>query len=1071
MVDERTGRRITRPQECVESGEIPRSQGNLNMKNYMRVLLQTSAITAVAISTAAAQDVPNDETEGDDEVVVTGSRIKASTFSSPVSMDVLSVDDARIEGIADIAGLLQTATAASGSSQVNSASSNAFVQNGGLGSETVGLRGLAANRTLDLINGRRAGPSGVRGSVSSFDLGSIPLVGIERVDILKDGASSVYGSDAIAGVINYVTDKSEGGEIDLFTSIPENGGGEVFRGSATYGKTFDHGRFRITGDYIKEEELTRGDREYLDCSENYTFTDASLSTRADNIDPRTGTPTCGGSPWGHVWVYQTGGAADNIAQNPRNLIFQFDRGNNLAGLVPGIPTSLDGTGIIAPAGWYQVDYDQSHIDGLPAWAGIDVSNNNPNTVYDTYSPLERAESVIPSRERITLMFDGEYELDDNITAYGEALFNRRQTYSNAQKQYWTYQYGANDVFGDDQVNPNFLYQDWGGTNTWFSPTAIADHGDQETTVDYYRLVGGLRGELSENMVLPGWDWDVYVQHSKSSGEYWEEFIRSDSTTGQFFQRGSCAGQTTSGATGEDGASIAGIPCIDVRWFDPGFLAGELTDAERDFLLTSDVGQTDYTQTTIEGYLSGEVLKLPAGQLSAALGVFYQDDEIYDRPSDTILAGNGFSESNAGITEGSQSTKAIYAEARIPLLKDVTLFDDLTAVVSGRFTEITSERVTGETVTVDGFNYRATVDWKVSDILRLRGSIGTSFRAPGLFEQFLADETGALRQSAIDPCVGWGTGVANGSITPQVGQNCAALGIPDDYTGAPIAAQIITGGGFGVLEPETSDNKTIGFVLTPGFADLSLAVDYFEIQINDEISTLSASQIVTGCLDSANIANEPLCDLFDRGLDATGPFRIDEVRASFININTQSNKGLDFTARYRTDTPWGPVSVNTQWSHQLEDEILLLADGNSQFLNGGVGEPEWTGLGNVSLQATDNWQIRYSFDYIGKMDTLRTRFDDIEDYSTQIGADGGFTLNQDGTTVYTKFILEPTWYHSISTQYEMDGGWTFRAGINNIFDEHPPASTLSQTWGNTIGLGSQYDLRGRRAFLNVSKKFG
>jgi iron complex outermembrane receptor protein len=1042
------------------------------MNKFTRVLLATSAMSAVALSSAMAQDVVEDENQDGDEVVVTGSRIKSSTFSSPVSLDVLEVEDARVEGIADIAGLLQTATAASGSSQITAAISTAFVVDGGLGAETVGLRGLAANRTLDLINGRRAGPSGIRGSVNSFDLGSIPLVGIERVDILKDGASSIYGSDAIAGVINYITDTSEGGEVDLFTSIPEDGGGEVFRASATYGKNFDGGRFRITGDYIKEEELARIDRDYLDCQTNYTFTDASLSTRADNIDPRTGSPTCGGSPWGQVWVYQSGGRADNIAQNPRNLIFQFNRSGQLGNLIPAIPQSLDGTGIVAPAGWYQIDYDQSHIDGLPAWAGVDVSNNNPNTVYDTYSPFEQRESVIPERERYTLMGDVEFEITDSVTAYGEALYNRRQTYQNAQKQYWTYQYGANAVFAPgDPLIQDAVYSEWGGTNTWFSPTPVVDHGDQETTIDYYRLVGGLRGDFGDDTALAGWSWDAYIQHSKSEGEYWEQFVRNDSIADFNFQGTSCVGQTSSGATGEDGANIAGVPCVDVRWFDPDFLAGNLTQAERDFLLTDDFGQTDYTQTTIEGYMSGDLFSVPAGEVSTAFGVFYQADEIYDRPSDTILAGNGFQESNAGITEGSQDSVAIYGEALVPILSDYSLFQNVTAVVSGRYTEITSKRVTGESIKVDGFNYRATLDWEMTDAFRVRGSIGTSFRAPGLFEQFLADETGSARQGDIDPCVGWGTAVNTGDITQQIADNCNALGIPEDYTGAPISAQLVTGGGFGFLEPETSKNKTIGFVLTPSFADLSLAVDYFDIEINDEISTLSAGQIVTGCLDSASFPNEPLCDLFNRAGDATGQFRIDQVNATFININSQVNKGIDFTARYRTDTKWGPISVNTQWSHQLEDEVLLLADDSRQYLNGGVGEPEWTGLGNISYEPTENLLIRYSFDYIGKMNTLRDRFDDVEDFSQFLQADGGFTLNQDGTTVYAKYLLEPTWYHSLSAQYEMDGGWTFRAGVNNIFDEHPPASTLEDTYGNTPGLASQYDLRGRRAFLNISKKFG
>ena len=133
------------------------------MKKFTGMLLATSAISVLALSNAMAQDVVEEEEASvNDEVVVTGSRIRRDEFSSPVSIDVLTVDDAKIEGIADLGGLLQTSTAISGSSQITSAVSSAFIANGGLGAETVGLRGLAANRTLDLINGRRAGPSGIR---------------------------------------------------------------------------------------------------------------------------------------------------------------------------------------------------------------------------------------------------------------------------------------------------------------------------------------------------------------------------------------------------------------------------------------------------------------------------------------------------------------------------------------------------------------------------------------------------------------------------------------------------------------------------------------------------------------------------------------------------------------------------------------------------------------------------------------------------------------------------------------------------------------------------------------------
>ena len=236
----------------------------MKYRSFVKALMGTSAIVAMGLGTSYAQD-NSEEDSADDEVVVTGSRLKRDNFSSPVSMDVLNAEDAKIEGIADLSGLLQTATAASGSSQITNAVSIAYVANGGVGAETIGLRGLGAGRTLDLINGRRAGPSGTRGSVDAFDLGSIPLVGVERVDILKDGASALYGSDAIAGVVNYITDKSDNKEIDLYTELPENSGGEVYRASATFGETFDKGRFRVTGDYYKREELARRDRSYLDC--------------------------------------------------------------------------------------------------------------------------------------------------------------------------------------------------------------------------------------------------------------------------------------------------------------------------------------------------------------------------------------------------------------------------------------------------------------------------------------------------------------------------------------------------------------------------------------------------------------------------------------------------------------------------------------------------------------------------------------------------------------------------------------------------------------------------------------
>ena len=168
--------------------------------------------TPATVETTQPAEPPVEEDA--DRVIVTGSRL-TSNFSSAAPMDIIVADDAAAEGISDIASLLRSTTVAAGSSQITAVTSTAFVENGGVGAETISLRGLGANRTLVLLDGRRAGPAGTRGSVGAFDFNVLPLSAVERVEILKDGASSIYGSDAVAGVINVITKKGDGLEFDI----------------------------------------------------------------------------------------------------------------------------------------------------------------------------------------------------------------------------------------------------------------------------------------------------------------------------------------------------------------------------------------------------------------------------------------------------------------------------------------------------------------------------------------------------------------------------------------------------------------------------------------------------------------------------------------------------------------------------------------------------------------------------------------------------------------------------------------------------------------------------------------
>src|SRR3954452_1034822 len=240
----------------------------------------------------------------DQTIVITGSRIRRTEATSAAPLQIIDPTLSQRQGLNTAAEIIQSSPIASGSTQITSAISTNFVTNGGPGSQTIDLRGLGASRTLVLLNGRRAGPAGTRGGVSSFDLNVLPQSIVKQVDILKTGASSIYGSDAVAGVVNLITKTDFNGlQVDGFINATQHVGGEQFDISALWGKTFGHdrGHIMVAVDAYRQNELTRGDRGYLNCPEAYIF--KHDGSRADLIDPRTGKYHCEDLPVGQVWTY------------------------------------------------------------------------------------------------------------------------------------------------------------------------------------------------------------------------------------------------------------------------------------------------------------------------------------------------------------------------------------------------------------------------------------------------------------------------------------------------------------------------------------------------------------------------------------------------------------------------------------------------------------------------------------------------------------------------------------------------------------------------------------------------
>jgi iron complex outermembrane receptor protein len=967
------------------------------------------ALTVSSVNVLAQTENNEDEDVVDTgKIIVIGSKIRRDELNDTVPIEVINVDDAIDRGLTTVGQLLRESTLASGSPQVTAAISTAFVTNGGQGAETLSLRGLGANRTLVLLNGRRAGPAGTRGGVSSFDFNTIPLSGVERVEILKDGASSLYGSDAVAGVVNIITREGDGAGLEFFSSQPAESGGERSRFSATWGKTFAKGNFRVTVDYDKQSELAQGERDFFACGERYYF-DPTSNSRTDIIDPRTGKFHCTDLLWGHVWLYDYGGA--NVTGN----LAQFDYDNNLGQYIDPVAPAVNPEDITMPPGWFL------------------VTGTSP--VANADHPFQDLQSLVPESTRATVLASGTFKFSDQVEGYAEFLLNRRKTTSNSYRQFWGYIYNENFFAG----NP--LSSGWTGAQ-WLSPTPITDHFGQITTVDYSRFVVGLNGELSNS----GWYWDTSLQHSMNDGDYTNKIIYNDPISDQNFLSDSCVGSVT---------SIRGVPCIDIPWLDPQFLAGNISPEMRNYLFGIDKGNTEYEQTTIEGSITGDLFNMPGGYSAAAFGFQYQHDGIYDKPGEQTRLGNSWGLSSAGITKGAIESYAVFGEIQMPLLADLPAIEALNVTVSARYTDVPDA---GSDTT-----YKAGLAWKIGAGVTLRGSYGTSFRAPALYELFLADQTSFIGQRTIDPCINWGQQLTDGAISQRVADNCSADGLAPDFAGGAISATVQTGGGFGVLNSETSQSQVWGIVWRPENIDLSVSLDYFDFLIEDEVTQLGAANIVGQCYNSLAFGSDPLCDQFDRDpLDQ----RVSLVRDSFINIAEQENSGYDFRVDYETEIPWGDIQIQTSHTYQkVSRQQIFTQDPDEPFdpnlnasgdLNGTIGNPKYTS--NLLLKfSRNNWYVSWFTNYIGQADNSRFNAEFIN-----------FLGNNTRRVVSTPGVA----YHSLSYGYKhLESGWTVVAGVRNLFDKEPPRISLGGgTRAGDAAFYSQYDWFGRSYFVSLKYDF-
>jgi len=289
-------------------------------------------------------------------------------------------------------------------------------------------------------------------------------------------------------------------------------------------------------------------------------------------------------------------------------------------------------------------------------------------------------------------------------------------------------------------------------------------------------------------------------------------------------------------------------------------------------------------------------------------------------------------------------------------------------------------------------------------------------------------------------------------------------VPGTHSGTGGSATIFASGNAGELEAETSKAFNVGLVWSPTFADLRVSVDYYTIEINDQIRQLGAANILSACYNSENFAivngvnQEPLCLLFTR--NETGANRnVVTVQNNYINIAEQTTNGIDVAATYRRDFSFGTLTLDTSHTFQFEDELTLFPNSTPQDFIGEAGRPKWVADFSSTLDRGP-WSFFWGVDFIGK--------------TSNIDSYGGNTGTYLGNPVRFKLKTEDTVYHNISVARELPYDINVRVGVSNLFDEAPPAvTTLNLGEYNTVGTSafySQYDWLGRRFFVNMSKKF-
>jgi outer membrane receptor protein involved in Fe transport len=977
-------------------------------------MIAGAAVMGLALP-AAAQEA--DQVSQVSDIVVTGSRIARQDYKSSSPIVTVSAEDFQATGAVTIDSLMNDMPQFTPS--VSSTSNNP--SNGG--QANLDLRSLGSKRTLVLMNGRRLVPSNSDGSV---DVNLIPTALIKSVETISGGASAAYGSDAVAGVANFIiNDNFEGVQIDAQYGQTDRSDGETESYSLTIGGNFadDKGNAVISINRSTRSMIFNGAREF-----------AAIS---------------GGS--GTTPLGSTTFDANNL---PSDALFKQYFNSQDAKNTGAIGYNADGTlfahqgalGFKSPGG---IEYDGFHVPG---------SNYVFNTGALNYLQLPL--------ERWNVYSSARYKVNDNAEFYGNALFNQ---YVADQELAATPASSAtgfrvpstNPFIGadlrallDSRANPNSSFQ---------LSKRFTDLGGRHASYDYnvYQITGGIRGQVPQS----SWTYDVYASFGRVSANETQTGNVSRSSVQTLLD-------DPWGGAG-DGVDEGTMLC------EGGFNPFGLAPISASCL--NYIGRTSRTATTVEqnvveGTLQGKAFDLPAGEVRVAMGVQYRENSYrFDsdpslekmNPKLPHLGADGLPDGGeiggveiAGFNpspsvNGSVNSIDLFGEALVPLLSNLPFIQQLDMTLGYRYSDYSSIGGTQA--------YRADLDWTIIDGLRLRGGYNRAVRAPSVGElysplgvNYMAIGQANASAAGGDPCDSTGF-YMNGPNAAQVKQLCIAQGVanPDNfiYTDNQVAGW---DGGNPNLSEETADTWSFGVVYQPRFesalfSNMSFAIDYYNIEIEDVISSISAADMLKGCFNGAGEnptydPNNSYCQLFKRNPLSGAIF---DATSNLENLGVLKTAGVDAQFDWRFDLmdlgapDWGTLNFNAVVSWLAEREDSVVAGGAFTDRKGTISDdfgntfPEWKSLASVDwakgpFSATARWRR------VGEM--------------TIYGSDEK---------------LDATHYFDLMGNWAINDTVSLRAGVNNVGDQQP------RVWDPGVQANtdpSTYDVLGRRYFVGLTARF-